>query len=37
MNLSRIAGMSLRYAFLYERSLPRLFEIVFWLIMDLLV
>ena len=37
MNLSRIAGMSLRYAFLYKRSLPRLFEIVFWPIMDLLV
>ncbi len=37
MNFSRIAGMSLRYAFLYKRSLPRLFEIVFWPIMDLLV
>jgi ABC-2 type transport system permease protein len=37
MNPSRIAGMSLRYAFLYKRSLPRLFEIVFWPVMDLLV
>lgn len=29
--------MSLRYAYLYKRSLPRLFEIVFWPVMDLLV
>jgi len=37
MNLRRIAGMALRYAYLYKRSLPRLFEIVFWPVMDLLV
>lgn len=37
MNPQRIAGMSLRYAYLYKRSLPRLFEIVFWPVMDLLV
>lgn len=37
MNLRRVAGMSLRYAYLYKRSLPRLFEIVFWPVMDLLV
>lgn len=37
MNARRVAGMALRYAFLYKRSLPRLFEIVFWPVMDLLV
>lgn len=37
MNLRRVGGMALRYAYLYKRSLPRLFEIVFWPIMDLLV
>lgn len=37
MNARRIAGMSLRYGYLYKRSLPRLFEIVFWPVMDLLV
>ena len=37
MNPGRVAGMSLRYAYLYKRSLPRLFEIVFWPVMDLLV
>lgn len=37
MNWRRIAGMSLRYGYLYKRSLPRLFEIVFWPVMDLLV
>jgi len=37
MNFRRVLGMSLRYAYLYKRSLPRLFEIVFWPIMDLLV
>ncbi len=35
--LRRISGMALRYAYLYKRSLPRLFEIVFWPVMDLLV
>jgi ABC-2 type transport system permease protein len=37
MSPGRIAGMALRYAYLYKRSLPRLFEIIFWPVMDLLV
>lgn len=37
MNPRRILGMALRYAYLYKRSLPRAFEIVFWPVMDLLV
>lgn len=37
MNPRRVAGMALRYAYLYKRSVPRLFEIVFWPVMDLLV
>ena len=37
MNFRRVGGMALRYAYLYKRSVPRLFEIVFWPVMDLLV
>lgn len=36
-SLERIAAMFLRYLFLYKRSLPRAFEIVFWPVMELLV
>lgn len=37
MNPRHILGLALRYGYLYKRSLPRLFEIVFWPLMDLLV
>lgn len=35
--LTRISGMLLRYLYLHKRSLPRMFEIVFWPVMELLV
>lgn len=37
MNLAVIWGLFLRYTYLYRRSLPRLLEMVFWPVMDLLV
>lgn len=32
-----VKGLALRYAYLYRRSMARIFEIVFWPVMDLLV
>lgn len=37
MNLSRIGYLFYRYTCLYQRSIPRLVEMVFWPMMDLLV
>ena len=37
MVLSRIAGLLLRYGYLYRRSLARSMELFFWPLMDLLV
>ena len=37
MSLRHIWGLTLRYMYLYKRSLPRVLEIVFWPLMDLLV
>ena len=36
-SLTRIGGILLRYLYLHTRSLPRLFEIFFWPVMELLV
>ena len=36
-SIERMSGMFLRYLFLYKRSLPRAFEIVFWPVMELLL
>ncbi|MCG3175614.1 MAG: hypothetical protein MOGMAGMI_00547 [Candidatus Omnitrophica bacterium] len=36
-SLRRIGAVVLRYAYLHKRSLPRVFEIVFWPVMELLV
>ncbi|MEI6083665.1 MAG: ABC transporter permease [Verrucomicrobiota bacterium] len=37
MNWHRISALVLRYTFLYTRSLPRVFEIVFWPVMELML
>lgn len=37
MNLGVIFGLMLRYTYLYRRSVPRLIEMIFWPLMDLLV
>ena len=37
MNLRRISALVLRYTFLYTRSVPRVLEMFFWPVMDLLV
>lgn len=37
MNFRHVWGLTLRYTYLYKRSLPRLLEIIFWPLMDLLV
>jgi len=37
MNFSRIAALIQRHGYLYKRSLPRIMEIFFWPLMDLLV
>ncbi|HUK83446.1 MAG TPA: ABC transporter permease [Verrucomicrobiae bacterium] len=37
MNLKRIGALALRYTFLYTRSVPRVAEMFFWPVMDLLV
>lgn len=37
MNLNVIGGLILRQTFLYRRSMPRILEMVFWPVMDLLV
>lgn len=37
MNWQRIGALVLRYTFLYTRSLPRVFEIFFWPVMELFV
>ena len=37
MNLSRVAGLTLRYFYLYRSSLPRLLEQLYWPVVDLLV
>jgi ABC-2 type transport system permease protein len=37
MNLKRIGALALRYTFLYTRSFPRVAEMFFWPVMDLLV
>jgi len=37
MNLRRVGALVLRYTFLYTRSLPRVAEMFFWPVMDLLV
>lgn len=37
MNWAHIRGLVLRYTFLYTRSVPRVLEMFFWPIMDLLV
>lgn len=37
MNWRRISALVLRYTFLYTRSLPRVFEIFFWPVMELFV
>ncbi len=36
-SLTRIGGILLRYLYLHTRSMPRLFEIFFWPVMELLV
>ena len=36
-SLTRIGGILMRYLYLHTRSLPRLFEIFFWPVMELLV
>lgn len=36
-SLARIGAVVLRYGYLHKRSLPRVFEIVFWPVMELLV
>jgi ABC-2 type transport system permease protein len=37
MNLSRIQALVLRYTYLYTRSVPRVTELFFWPVMDLVV
>jgi ABC-2 type transport system permease protein len=37
MNVHRISALVLRYTFLYTRSVPRVLEMFFWPVMDLLV
>jgi ABC-2 type transport system permease protein len=37
VNFHRISALVLRYTFLYTRSLPRVFEIFFWPVMELFV
>ncbi len=37
MNLSRILAYTVRHLYLYKRSLPRLMEIFYWPVLDLLV
>lgn len=37
MNLTRIYGLTLRYLYLYPRSIPRILDIFFWPIVDILV
>ncbi len=37
MNFRRISALVLRYTFLYTRSVPRVLEMFFWPVMDLLV
>jgi ABC-2 type transport system permease protein len=37
MNIGRVLAFSTRYLFLYKRSLPRLMEIFYWPIIDLLL
>ncbi len=37
MNFGIIYGLVLRYTYLYRRSVPRMIELVFWPLMDLLV
>ena len=37
MNWGRIRALVLRYTFLYTRSVPRVAEMFFWPVMDLLV
>src|SRR5262245_31367711 len=37
MNWQRISALMLRYLFLYRRSPPRILEIFFWPVMELLV
>ena len=37
MNWRRIQALVLRYTFLYTRSVPRVAEMFFWPVMDLLV
>lgn len=37
MNWNVVAGLILRQTFLYRRSMPRILEMVFWPVMDLLV
>ena len=37
MNWQRISALVLRYTFLYTRSMPRILEMFFWPVMELLV
>ena len=37
MSLTRIYALLLRYLYLYPRSIPRILDIVFWPIVDLLI
>ena len=37
MNWRHISALVLRYTFLYTRSVPRVIEMFFWPVMDLLV
>jgi ABC-2 type transport system permease protein len=37
MNWGRVRALALRYTFLYTRSVPRVLEMFFWPVMDLLV
>ena len=37
MHWGRVFALVLRYTYLYRRSVPRLIEMVFWPVMDLLV
>ena len=37
MNWRRVGALILRYTFLYTRSMPRILEMFFWPVMDLLV
>ncbi len=37
MNLGRVAAIIQRHSYLYQRSVPRIMEVFFWPLMDLLI